>query len=74
MTSVHISREAYEAQVTERDVRQLQVLRAALTEDVKQMESELRNKKDRIMAITASLALIQLTLEERLNHGTARTA
>ena len=70
MTSVHISREAYEAQVTERDVRQLQVLRAALTEDVKQMESELRNKKDRIMAITASLALIQLTLAERLNHGT----
>lgn len=67
---VTISQGAYEAQVTERDIRQLQVIRSALTEDVKQMEAELRNKKDRIMAITASLALIQLTLSERLNHAT----
>lgn len=61
MTSVHISREAYEAAVTERDVERQQAERELLTDEIAILEYAIRQRQHRIAEITATLCLIQLS-------------
>ena len=66
MNIVHISREAYEAQVTERDVERQQAERELLTDEIAILEYAIRQRQKRIAEITATLCLIQLAASHQL--------
>lgn len=66
--SVTISQEARELQITERDIFILQTMRDCISSEIKLLECEIKEKRRRMDAITASLCMIQLSLGA--NHGT----
>ena len=64
--TVTISKEAYEAQVTEQDVIDAQAERQFLTDEIKILEYAINERKKRIASITSTLCLIQLAASHQL--------
>ena len=63
--TVHISQEARELQINERDIFLLQTMRGCLNSEIKALESEIKSKRQKMDAITASLCMIQLSIGAR---------